>query len=501
MIRILVLLLCLGLAGHAHAQGGFDADALAKLQAEAIDFMVPRTMEPVSPGQLALWGLGGLTGIDPGLTVVARDRKAALLARGRVVFETPMPGADPVAWGQVAAGLTAAAWQISPAMRRLGQAAIAKILFDEMLAHLDPYSRYIPPIEAMSDRDRRAGHAGIGIGLGRAGSNTVAREVVMGSPAAKAGVYPGATILWIDGRGALGRDPATVEAMLNGPEGTEVEIGWRTREGTSRVAIVTRAMVPPETVYPRRSGDVLILQITGFSQTTDQHVAQAVFDNSRAFRPLKGIVLDLRGNRGGLLRVAVATADIFLTAGVVVRSAGRAAEANRIWVSDKDEMAKGLPMAVLIDGGTASAAEVLAAALTDRGRAIAIGSSTFGKGVVQTIDPLPDGGELFLTWSRLLAPKGWPIQSLGVMPQVCTSLGEESLRRQLGALAAGQWVLRDAVSAHRAARAPMTPDQIVSIRERCPGADPRESDLAVAQALVENPVSHSAALFERMAEE
>jgi carboxyl-terminal processing protease len=130
-----------------------------------------------------------------------------------------------------------------------------------------------------------------------------------------------------------------------------------------------------------------------------------------------------------------------------------------------------------------------------------VGSSTFGKGVVQTIDPLPDGGELFLTWSRILAPRGWPIQSLGVMPQVCTSLGEETVNRQLAALAAGTNLMEVALGAHRAARAPLTPDQIVAIRERCPAADPREQDVAIAQTLIENPSSYDAALLEPMQDE
>ncbi len=155
-------------------------------------------------------------------------------------------------------------------------------------------------------------------------------------------------------------------------------------------------------------------------------------------------------------------------------------------------------MVVLVDGGTASAAEILAAALADRGRAVVVGSSTFGKGVVQTIDPLPDGGELFLTWSRILAPRGWPIQSLGVMPQICTSLGDAAVRRQLAALAEGSWRWSAPSSRHDAARAPLTPDQIVTIREPCPASDPREADLAIAQTLIDTPASYAAALLEPM---
>ena len=203
---------------------------------------------------------------------------------------------------------------------------------------------------------------------------------------------------------------------------------------------------------------------------------QVVRDGTRGSRPITGIILDLRGNRGGL--VARRGGDGGHVSSARASSCVPPGEPRRptaIWFSGGGELAKGLRVVVLVDGGTASAAEILAAALADRGRAVVVGSSTFGKGVVQTIDPLPDGGELFLTWSRILAPRGWPIQSLGVMPQVCTSLGDETVSRQLAALAGGTNLMELALRAHRAARAPLTPDQIVAIRERCPAADPREA--------------------------
>ena len=507
MIRAIILcslLLCLCLDGTAHAQGpagnAFDMDALANVQTEAIDFMLPRTLEVVTAAQLAIWGLGGLTTIDPALSAVLKDTTIQLQVRGRSVLDVAVADPDTVSWARAAAKIVAAAYIASPAVRRTGQAGITKILFDEMLAHLDPYSRYIPPIEAVDDRDRRAGHAGIGIMLARHGHSVMVREVVIGSPGALAGIVPGDVIQWVDGRGVFNRDPRAVDAMLNGPEGTELRMAWLDHDGTSRGATLTRVMIPPETVFPRREGDVEIVQITGFSQTTDAHVIQVIRDSLRGARPISGIILDLRGNRGGLVRAAVATANTFLPPGVIMRSAGRAPETNRVWLSGGSELAKDVRLVVLVDGGTASAAEILAAALADRGRAVVVGSSTFGKGVVQTIDPLPDGGELFLTWSRILAPRGWPIQSLGVMPQICTSLGSDGIQRQLEALAEGRLEMDAAVKASRAARAPLTPDQIVAIREPCPAADPRESDIAVARSVLDSP-GYGAALLGLMPEE
>jgi carboxyl-terminal processing protease len=503
VIRI-VFLFCVCVAQVSYAQGqttapaggGFNIQAFAAVQSEAIDFIVPRTLDPVTAEQLATWGLSGLTIIDPELTAFVRDIEVELLQHGQPVLAVTASGSDPASWAQAAAKIVAAAYAASPAVRQIGQAAVTKVLFDEMLAHIDPYSRYLPPIEALGDRDRRVGHAGIGVTLEQRGRSVEIRDVVMGSPGALAGIRPGDVIQWVNGRTALHKDREAIEAMLKGPEGTEVRMGWISPDGSTGGATLTRIMIPPETVFPTRSGDVEIIQITGFSQDTDQHVIQVVRDSLRPPHPVAGIILDLRGNRGGLLRTAVATADAFLPPGVVVQTAGRAPETNRIWKSDRGELAKGVRMVVLVDGGTASAAEVLAAALEDRGRAVVMGSSTFGKGVVQTIDPLPDGGELFLTWSRILAPRGWPIQSLGVMPQVCTSKGEEAVRQQLAALADGKWLMAAAVGRHDAARAPLTPDQIVAIREPCPAADPRDADMAIAETLVETPASYAAALVE-----
>jgi carboxyl-terminal processing protease len=501
-VILIVLLLCICLAGPAHAQStGFDVDAMANVQTEAIDFMLPRTLEVVTAAQLTMWGLTGLTSIDPALSATVQDTKVQLLVHGRSAVEVTAQGTDAAPWGKAIAKIAAAAWAASPAVRQAGQPVVTKVVLNEMLAHLDPYSRYIPPIEAVDDRDRRVGHAGIGVTFIQHGRGVTVHEVVIGSPAALAGMRPGDAIQWVDEHTAIGKDRDVVEALLNGPEGTELRLGWRGRDGSPHVATMTRVMIPPETVFPRRIGDVAIIQITGFSQTTDQHVIQVVRDDLKGARPITGIVLDLRGNRGGLVRAAVATADTFLPAGVVMRSSGRAPETNRIWRSGGGELAQGVPMVVLVDGGTASAAEILAAALADRGRAVIVGSSTFGKGVVQTIDPLPDGGELFLTWSRILAPRYWPIQSLGVFPQICTSLGDAAVRRQLDALAEGKVELASAIEAHRAARAPLSPDQIVAIRGRCPAADPRESDVDVAEALVETPASYGAALLPPMADE
>ena len=229
-------------------------------------------------------------------------------------------------------------------------------------------------------------------------------------------------------------------------------------------------------------------------------MALSVQDALSEPHPVGGIVLDLRDNRGGLLRQAVTAADTFLPAGLVATTVGRDADSKNVWRSAEGELAENVPVIVLVDGRTASAAEILAAALADRGRAVVVGSETVGKGMVQTIDPLPDGGELFVTWSQTLAPLGWPIQGLGVLPQVCTSLGQEALNRQLASLSTGFQPMAAAIRRSRAARIPVPASEVLEIRAPCPASEGRLLDLEAARTLIANPAAYAAALLPPIAD-
>jgi len=478
------------------AGAAFDQMLAAQVTAAALAFMAPRTLEPVPVSELTMWGLRGLTALDPQLTVELRDNVLRLAMPDRVLIAAPPPQAeDPAAWAQAFAALAAVAWTASPTVRHAGTIGILQSFFDEMFNHLDPYSRYVPPGEAAEDRELRSGSAGLGLTLGLRGGAVTVVSVIADGPGALAGLRPGDRILTVDGQPTHGRSVEAVGAWIAGPEETTVTVGWRGRDGRARSAEIVRMMVPPETVLAQMLGDMLLIRITGFNRETGERVAHELAQAVEGTHPPDGVVLDLRGNRGGLLREAVMTASALLSPGVVAVTAGRDPRANRVWRTDGDEIAGNLPLVVLVDGRSASAAEVLAAALGDRGRAVVIGSATLGKGLVQTIDPLPDGGELFVTWSRILAPGGWPIQGLGVLPQVCTSLGQEALNRQLAALADGVQPMQDAIQRHRAARAPLTPVEVLALRSPCPAAEGREADLATARSVIDNPAIYAAALL------
>ena len=493
---LFILLLIVPAHAQTVAPPGFDPRLITDVYASALAFMLPRTLEPVTLSQLTVWGLRGLTALDPELTAGLRDGRLRLASRDQeVVAMTPPPENDVNGWAVAATELALAATSVSMPVRRAGTQGVVQSFFDELFNHLDPYSRYVAPREAGEDRERRVGQAGAGLRLARRGAAVVVVEAISDGPAALSGVRPGDTIVSVDGQSAQGKDPAAVMRWIAGPEETQLTLAWRGRDGRLRTADLVRAMVPPETVFSQRSGDALVIQVTGFNHSTDAHLSLAIEQGFAGPRPPGGVVLDLRGNRGGLLRQAVTAADTLLPAGVVAYTLGRDPEATRVWRSNTGELGASIPVVVMVDGRTASAAEILAAAIADRGRGVVVGSSTLGKGLVQTVTPLPDGGELFVTWSRVLAPRGWPIQSLGLLPQVCTSLGQETLSWQLAALSEGQQPMAKAVEAHRAARAPLLPAQVLAIRNNCPAAEGREADLDTARLLIRNAAAYAAALL------
>jgi carboxyl-terminal processing protease len=211
------------------------------------------------------------------------------------------------------------------------------------------------------------------------------------------------------------------------------------------------------------------------------------------------VVLDLRDNRGGVLRQAVDAAALFQDKSLIAVTAGRDPAAAHVFLAPGNDLARFRPVVVLVDGDTASAAEIMAASLADQRRAVAVGSATLGKGLVQAVETLPDGGELFLSWSRVLAPFGWPLQDLGLLPQVCTSLGRAALDRQLAALAQGQQPMLAALERARAARAPLTPAAVQELRGPCPAAGQQDADLEAARFLIDTPEAYGAALLPRAA--
>ncbi|TLU74638.1 PDZ domain-containing protein [Lichenicoccus roseus] len=495
----------------------FDPALLGSVIGTALNFLRPRTLEAYSVRQFTLWGLNGLTAIDPALTPESTETSLRLVTPNGVLYaQRPPAETDLAGWTQAAVGMAGAAWLNSQPLRAAGQQALVQSFFDELFNHLDPYSRYIAPAPAATDRNARNGvQASAGLTVVREGRGIAIASVNANGPAWSAGISPGMRLLSVDGQPVRGMDEAAVTTLLNGDPGSSVSLtlgasprSARRRhapeQAAERTIVLTRAAVPPETVFAFSSGDIVVLRVTGFSADTAQEMSlfldQAMQpdalgeDPASGAGPVKGLVFDLRGNRGGVLQQAVTSVALVLDHGVAVVTRGRIPQATHIWSVQGGDLTGGLPIVVMVDGRTASAAEIMAAALADHRRAVVIGSTTLGKGLVQTIAQLPDGGELFVTWSRVLAPLGWPLQGLGVMPEVCTSLGRAALDQAMQDLSSGVLDLREAVRQSRLARPPLPVARILEIRSACPAAIGTDIDLDTARALIDDPVRYHAAL-------
>lgn len=499
-VRRVLALFCVILpicAGHAAVPShGFDAARAGTIWGAALGFMAPRTLQPLGIPQMAVWGLSGITALDPDLTVQEQSGKLLLYGPNRVIYAVAVPKpTDAPAWGHACAVITAHAFAVSPVLRKSGGDEIIRSFFDELFNHFDPYSRYEAPREAAQDRAMRIGHSGLGITLGRDGNAIVAARVAPSGPADAAGIAAGMAILAIDGAPTAGRHIAALQSLLGGASGSQIDLTVRPKNSLSQTITLTRGIVPTQSVFARMDGDIAVLRVTGFDRDTGDEFAAALGRLMAATPAPKGVVVDLRGNRGGLLRQSVLSIDTLLPQGVIIRTVGRDPAADQVFRAEGADLAHGLPVVILVNGGTASAAEVFSAALADNDRAVVVGSSTLGKGLVQALTTMPGGGELFVTWSRMIAPRGWPLQSLGVFPQVCTSLGTNVLGSELVSLKAGRDMLAKPLAETRAARSPMPLAEVLALRDACPGTVGDNGYFAVARALIDDPAAYRAALI------
>ncbi|HET7756221.1 MAG TPA: S41 family peptidase [Steroidobacteraceae bacterium] len=290
-----------------------------------------------------------------------------------------------------------------------------------MVAALDAHSAYLDSEEFEAIRLSTMGsYPGVGIEVVAAGGVVKILHPIDGSPAQRAGLRPGDEIVRIDGND-IGGDLAGAIARMRGAPGSTVQLTIR-RAGVAgltdyalRRAQVEVRSVTQQTLEPGYG----YLRITSFSETTADDVAHAV-SRLKKENPsgIKGLVLDLRDNPGGVLEAGVAVADDFLDQGVIVTADGRTPESRFRMDATRGDLIGGAPLVVLVDGGTASASEIVAGALKDHGRALLIGRRTYGKGSVQTVMPLSHGGAVKLTTSLYFTPSGASIQGKGIIPDI-----------------------------------------------------------------------------------
>jgi carboxyl-terminal processing protease len=290
-----------------------------------------------------------------------------------------------------------------------------------MVSSLDPHSAYLDDEEFEETRLSTMGsYPGVGIEVAADGSTVKILHAIQGSPADQAGLRAGDQIVAIDGR-EVGSDVNGAIERMRGVAGSTVTLTIR-RAGTDgpKSFVMRRAKVEVHSVsFQDLTPGYGYVRIDEFSDTTPDEVTAAI---SRLQRDnpggLRGLVLDMRDNPGGVLESGVAVADDFLNEGVILTAEGRTPDARFEMDATPGDLMNGAPIVVLVNSGTASAAEIVSAALKDHGRALLIGHKTYGKGTVQTVIPLQYGGAVKLTTSRYFTPSGGSVQGKGIMPDI-----------------------------------------------------------------------------------
>ena len=300
--------------------------------------------------------------------------------------------------------------------RALMQAAIRG-----MIAGLDPHSEFLDRSELQDLSDDTSGtYSGLGIEVAQANHKLLIVAPLDGGPAKRAGIVAGDRILAINGSPV---QPDAIDASvkkLRGPIGTKITLTILHPDGGKPVQIalvrqritvasVTTRMLEPGYAY---------LRISEFQDDTADELTRALERMQKQHGPLRGAVLDLRSNPGGLLTSAVGVADDFLDSGLIVSTRGRLPQSDLKFYATPGDLLHGAPMVVLVDNGTASAAEIVTGALKDHHRALILGRRTFGKGSVQTVLPMGNGDAIKLTTARYYTPDGTSIQVAGITPDI-----------------------------------------------------------------------------------
>ena len=308
-------------------------------------------------------------------------------------------------------------------VEEVDEADLIEAAINGMLTSLDPHSSYLSPDDAADMRVQTRGEfGGLGIEVTQEEGFVKVVSPMDGTPADQAGVEAGDFITHVDGESVLGLGLDQAVDMMRGPVGSEIIITV-VREGSPEpfdVSII-RDIITLTAVRSRTVGDTVVLRLSTFSDQTFPSMRDQLAERVEELGGLdnvNGFVIDLRNNPGGLLNQAVRVSDAFLDAGEIVSTRGRDPQDGDRFNAQQGDLAEGKPVVVLINGGSASASEIVAGALQDHRRAIVVGTKSFGKGSVQTVMPLRGEGAMRLTTARYYTPSGRSIQALGVSPDI-----------------------------------------------------------------------------------
>ncbi len=467
----------------------FSTDLVTEVFTAGYSSISDKYIDKVSMAVLALEGMRGLGTIDPGLVVSRRQNTIILTDNDRVVARFPAPpDNDAQKWAALTVKISAAGGKASKQLHAASNEMLYQAVFDGMLSNLDVFSRYAGLDGARKNRAKREGFGGIGIRFKLKGEEFRITFVMPNTPAARAGVKKGDIITYVGQVPVKGLRAREVGVQMRGPIGSLLTLTVRRQGQAGPLTFdIERAHIVGITVTMSERRGIVFLKVSGFNKNTARSMAKKLKKVKKKLRKrIKGLVLDLRGNPGGLLKQSIRVADLFLAQGQIIRTQGRHPDSIQHYVASGVDLAIGAPLAVLVDGKSASAAEIVAAALQDRGRAVVIGTSSFGKGTVQTVIRLPNGGEITLTWSRLITPSGYALHGLGVMPAICTSGAKGGGRKLINQALTARMKISTLIETWRKADI-KNESQRKGLRASCPAERRKKSvETQVASRLIGN---------------
>ena len=302
------------------------------------------------------------------------------------------------------------------------QADVMDSAINGVLQSLDPYSAYMSPeLFRNMQTDTKGEFGGLGIEIGMESGVVKVIAPIDGTPAAKAGIKAGDYIVKIDNEQVQGKSLMEAVKLMRGPIGTSIKLTVR-RVGKKKAIEfdIKRQVIEVKSVDAKilgKKNEIGYLRLKSFNENSDQQLLKNIEDFEKKNKPI-GYIVDLRNNPGGLLTQAIAITDFFLNDGEIVSTKGRNISETRKFFARKGDKIKGKPIIVIVNNGSASASEIFAGALKDHKRAIILGENTYGKGSVQSIIPLKNGGGMRLTISKYYLPSGKSISEVGVTPDI-----------------------------------------------------------------------------------
>ena len=389
---------------------------------------------PYSYKIITVRGLTGLSSLDPSFEIQMNHSGLLLIYDNKPIKQFPYPQENQAhLWSELTKDVIQKSYTLSPLLKKLTEERFYQAIFDSSLSLYDVFSHYNPPNQAKIVTAKRFGYGGIGITFDHKNEEFYVQTIDINSPAQKSGLQIGDKIVSINGILTQNLDNEKVMSLLQGSLHTSLTLELKTLSGKNRTLTIQRDLIEPHTVrLDSESYDhnkiVYFIKISSFKNKTSDEFKKIVSSTIKKnhLNPA-ALIIDVRNNSGGLIEESLKIISFFIKDGLILSRLNQSHQKKTFYYAQDYNQGKALfkniPLIILVDGYTASAAEIMAASLQDRGYAVVIGSGTFGKGSIQNSLTLPNQSEIVLTRAHLEMPSGYGLNGLGVLPNLCTSDG------------------------------------------------------------------------------